>query len=210
MPEETSPAGKKDSGAAQAEGLKSAPTGPADSRKDSGNAESESGTNRDAVWAEARRHYEAETKKAQSEAAELRKRLEKHERSAKTAEQLQPELDAAKAGLEERDAIIKDYAEQRVEALREDLREALLAASEGSPLKMLKNLPKFEKIHASTQLKTLGGSLTAGNTVQLDFNAILQASDRGDSAPMRDAVKKVGQQAYNLALRDFMMTRGRR
>lgn len=189
---------------------------PAGGRENGGTSDEGSLPNRDAVWKEARAHFEPEVKKAQTEAAELRKRLAKYEVQAKSAEQLEAELTQTRTTLEKQHEIVKGFAETRVDSLPEHLREILVTSSGGDPLKTLELLPKFEDLAKKTQLKTLGGNQQGGGTPNIDFNMVQGESARGNTRPLMDAYKllgngdiNVGKARYNTALNEFL-ARGKR
>lgn len=206
------------SGAAQPAGQKAGPTVTADSRNDGGKSDQGS-PDRDAIWAEARRHYESEAKKAQAEAADWRKKYEKAAPQVKSAEQIQTELEQARNTLEKQAGVVKTFAESRIEALPEHLRGILTKSAGEDPLKALELLPEFEDLARRTTLKTIGGNQQLAGGVQIDYESIMRESDRGNTAPMRDALKKLetvhgskanAQTAYNKGLESYMAGRGRR
>lgn len=216
MPEETAPAGASAGSGQPAPVSQAGPTSPATGRNDGGTSDVDSVANRDAIWAEAKRHYEPEVKKFQTEAVDLRKRLAKYEVQAKSAEQLQTELDQTRGGLERYGNVVKSYAESRVQTLPEHLQEILTASAGEDPLKALELLPKFEDLARKTQLKTLGGGQTQAGQPQIDFGNIQLEATRGNTAPLKNAYKllgngdeRAGMAKYNTGLNEYL-ARGKR
>lgn len=208
MPDdETVPAGEGAGTGQPAPEPKAGPTPTAGGRNDGGQGEPDPTVNRDAVWGEAKKHYEPQLKKSQQDLADLRKRLAKYETQAKTAEQLHTELESTRGTLDKHHNVVREYAESKVESLPEHLRDILKTSAGDDPLKALELLPKFEDLARRTQLKTVGGNQNANGLPQIDFSGILAASNAGDTKPLRDAIEKHGQQVYERGLREYLVTK---
>ena len=200
------PAGQADAGSSP----------PAGGRSNSGTGEAEPTVDRNAVWNDAKKHFEPEIKKFKTQAEELAKRLAKYEHQAKTAEQLEAELTQTRSTLERQHGIVKGFAESRLEALPEHLRDILSASAGEDPLKALELLPKFEDLARKTQLKTVGGAQQANSGPQIDFAKLQLEAACGNTAQLRDTFKTLGQgdirkgeEKYNALLQEWF-ARGKR
>jgi hypothetical protein len=180
--------------------------GTADGHTDSGT--SELGTkDRDAIWAEARRKYEPLAKKAQDEAATLRKKLTEYEDAQKTDEDFRAEAEKYRAQATAQSEIIEKFAQDGISKLPDNLQSTLKKAAGDDPLRALELLPDFQELASKPTLKTLGGEQKAASKSSIDMDAIKRAQAQGNMQPYRDAVTKHGKEAFNEALSEWVAAR---
>lgn len=161
----------------------------------------------DQIWAKASNHYQPKIKQLETELTEYRQRYATEQAKAKSAEQLAEELESSKRTWDKRTASIAEFAQSRVTNLPDHIRDLVETAAGGDPFKTLEILPKFEDLARKTQLKTVGGNQSADGKPQIDFQKILDAQNRGDMTPLKQAIEKHGKQVYETGLREFMLTR---
>lgn len=201
MPDETSPA--TSSGAAQPEGQTSGSSESAGGRETSEKTESPT-LNRDAIWTDARKHYEPLAKKAQEEAAALRRELARYRDAEKTADDFKADAEKYRAQAEAQAEIIQKFAEDGIGKLPEHLQGTLRKAAGDDPLRALSLLPDFQDLAVKQPLKTPGGSQHAGESAKIDIDGIKREQARGNMKPYRDAVEKFGEQAFSAALQEWV------
>lgn len=192
-------------GDTQPEG-ESGQAGPADGHTASGTPEP-SAKDHDAIWAEARRKYEPLAKKAQDEAAELRKKLARYEDAEKTAEDFKADAEKYRAQATAQAEIIEKFAQDGISKLPDNLQTTLKKAAGDDPLRALELLPDFQELAIKPTLKTVGGETKAASKSSIDMAAIKRAQAQGNMQPYRDALAKHGNEAFNDALREWTAAR---